>query len=160
MLSVDLWNIIFTVVNLLVLTILVRLILFKPVNKIIEQRRAEEDSRLEEARKKTQEADDLKVQYEQSLAGIDDLRDNTVREAKKTANVEYQRIVEDAKDEAETIRQNAVSAANVQKEQIINSAKKDIADIVKSAAQKAVAGSSGAQVDEALYDEFIKKAGE
>lgn len=160
MLSIDVWNILFTAINLLVLAVAVRLILFKPVMKIIEERQAEADRQFENAKKEQQEASTLKAQYEQSLVGIEEERVKTVKEARKNADAQYQRIIEEAKQEARQIKDDAVSMAEVKKNQIIMSAQKDIADMVVSAAVKVVSGNSDKEANSSLYDEFLNKAGE
>ena len=48
MLRLD-WNLVFTVINLLILYVLMRKFLFKPVNEILEKRQKEEDARLADA---------------------------------------------------------------------------------------------------------------
>ena len=63
MLSVDLFNLVATVVNLLLLVVLMRIFLFKPVQKILAQRQEEADRQFAEAASKQEEADTLKRQY-------------------------------------------------------------------------------------------------
>lgn len=160
MLSVDFWNLLATVFNLVILAFLVRIFLFKPVMKIIDARRQEAEKQFEEAAGRQAEADSLKNQYEESLAEIEGEKDNTLKEARKRADAEYQRIVDDARAEAKKIKKDAIKTAEFKKEQIIKGAQKEIADMVVEAAVKVVSGKSGADVDSTLYDEFLNKAGE
>lgn len=62
------WNIIWTVVNLIILFILLRIFLFKPVLGMLEKRRQTIESSLNEADKKNTEAGELKARYEDSLS--------------------------------------------------------------------------------------------
>ena len=67
MLKVDI-NLVFTIINLLVLFVAMRIFFFKPIKKVIEDRQAEADRQFEEATEKPEQAEDLKNRYEASLA--------------------------------------------------------------------------------------------
>lgn len=157
MLSFDLVNVISTVINLLILMVGFRLVLFKPVQKIIAQRQEEAENEFKIAEEKQIKADELKKQYEESISGIEEQKKQTLKEAQSKADEQYHKIVKDAKDEAEEIKKKATFDAEAQKAQIIRSAEKEIADLVVNATSK-VAG--GVEVDASLYDEFLNKAGE
>ena len=66
MLTLD-WGIIWTVVNILILFVLLRIFLFKPVMGMIENRQAMIRNQLDDAENKNREADELKGRYEESL---------------------------------------------------------------------------------------------
>lgn len=160
MLNVSAWNLILIVVNLLVLFVAMRLILFKPVQKIIAARQEEADRQFEEAAAAKAEADEMKAQYTGSLASIEEEKKQALQQARKDADKEYKKIVEDAKKEAKQIKADAAVQAEAQKAQIIKKAKVEIADIVVNAATKVVGAQSGTQMDASLYNEFLDKAGE
>ena len=160
MLKIDAANILFTVINLLILFVAMKFILFKPVQKIIDARQAEADKQFDEAAQKKKDAEEMQVQYQASLDSISEERKQTIREAKKEADVQYQKIVGDAEETARKIKQDAVTEAETQKAQILRSAERDIANIVADAATKVVGSKSGAEIDASLFDEFLDKAGD
>lgn len=159
MLRLD-WNILFTVINLIVLVVALRIFLFKPVQRIIAQRQEEADRQFAEAAAKKAEAEAMKAQYTESLENAEKEKIQTIQEARKTADKEYQRIVGDAEIAAKQLKEDAKAQAETQKAQIIKSAEKEIADMVVDAAAKVVGSKSGADVDSALYNEFLNKAGD
>lgn len=160
MLNISAANLIFIVVNLLVLYIAMKLILFKPVQKIIAARQEEADRQFEEAAAKQAEADEMKNQYTGSIAGIEEEKKQTLQQARKDADKEYQKIVDGARKEAKQIKADAAAEAEAQKKQIIKKAEKEIADMVVSAATKVVGAQSGVEMNASLYNEFLDKAGE
>lgn len=160
MLNIDPVNLILTVVNLLVLLVALRIFLFKPVKKIIAARQAEADRQFSEAAKKQEQADGLKTQYTESLAGIEEEKKKTLQTARKDADTQYQKIVAEAEDKARQIKEDAAAEAQHQKAQIIKGAEKEIADMVVNAAAKVVGQQSGVEIDSSLYNEFLDKAGE
>lgn len=159
-LKIDFWNLLFTIINLLVLFIAVKLLLFKPVRKIIAQRQEEADKQFEQAKKQQEEADALKVKYEQSLAEAEEAKKQALVDARKSAGEEYQRIVSEAKEAAKTMKKDAAAEAESQKAQILKKAETEIADMVVDATAKMIGGQKGAEVDSALYDKFLEKAGD
>ena len=158
MLQLDVWNVLFTVINLLILFVLMRIFLYKPVQKIIAARQAEADKQFDEAAAKQSEAE-LKTKYEAVLSDAENEKKKVVAEARKTADEEYQRIVTDAHKTASQIKDDAEAEAISQKEQILKKAEKEIADMVVDAAAKVV-GSNSADTNAALYDTFLNKAGD
>ena len=158
MLQLDVWNVLFTVINLLILFVLMRIFLYKPVQKIIAARQAEADKQFDEAAAKQSEAEELKTKYEAVLSAENEKK-KVVAEARKTADEEYQRIVTDAHKTASQIKDDAEAEAISQKEQILKKAEKEIADMVVDAAAKVV-GSNSADTNAALYYTFLNKAGD
>ncbi|MBO4395301.1 MAG: ATP synthase F0 subunit B [Eubacterium sp.] len=159
MLRID-YNLIFTVINLLVLFIGLRFVLFKPVKKILDERQAEADKEFNEAKEKQAEADALKEKYDASIASIEEDRRTVMSEARTKADDEYQRIVGHAEDQAREITDRAVIEAENQKKKILKSAEEEIADMVVAAAGKVAGSKGGADFDRSLYDEFLAKKSE
>lgn len=160
MLVISLSSILITVVNLLVLVVLMRIFLFKPVQKIIAERQAEADKEFEEASRLQAEADGLKIKYEKSLADAESQKKEIISEARKSADEEYQKIIDDAVKAAKEVKRDAEVSAENKKAQIIKSAEQEIANLALDAAVKVVGKNNGADVDSALLDEFLDKAGD
>ena len=68
MLQLDVWNVLFTIINLLILFVLMRIFLYKPVQKIIAKRQEEADRQFGEAAAKQSEAEELKTKYQAVLS--------------------------------------------------------------------------------------------
>lgn len=160
MLNISAANLFFIVVNLLVLYIAMKRFLFQPVQKIIAARQEEADRQFEEAAAKQAEADEMKAQYTGSIADIEEEKEQTLQQARKDADKEYQKIVDGAREEANQIKADAEAEAEVQKNQIIKKAEKEIADMVINAAAKVVGAQSSIEMNASLYNEFLDKAGE
>lgn len=156
MLRID-FNLIFTVINILVLFGGLWLVLFKPVRKILDERQAEADREYDDAKQKQAEADASKEKYDASLAEIEEQRKETMAEARRKADDEYQRIVGHAEAQAKDITDRATVEAENQKKKILKSAEEEIADMVVEAAGKVAGTAGGADFDRALYDDFLSK---
>ena len=157
MLRLD-WNLLFTVINLLLLFVLMKIFLFKPVQKIIAARQAEADKQFDEAAAKQAEADGLKAQYAKSIASVEEEKSKAMQETMKKADAEYQRIVGDAESKAKQIKEDAAVEAENQKTQILKKAEKEIADMVVKSAEKLLVVGSTPESDKALYDTYLDTA--
>lgn len=157
MLRVDI-NLLFTAINLLVLYILMKLFLFKPVHKILEERQNIVDKNLADADAARTSALALEQQHSQALEGIDQERKTVLDQARREASQEYERILADASHQAENVIEDARAEAEKQKADILRKAHSEIADMVVAATARVVGGS--VQDDTGLYDKFLEKAGE
>ncbi len=149
-------NILWTIIDLLILYVLLRKFLFAPVHGILDKRKAEVDAQLQEAADTKAEAESIKSDYEASLQHVAEENAKSIAEAKAKATVEYDRIVEEADRKAEGIvtaaREKARLAALEEKERAEN----DIADMLKDVARQHAAKAD----DHELFDQFLKETEE
>lgn len=153
-------NLVFTIINLLILYFLVRRFLFQPVQNIIAKRQKEVEAELQKAEDVHSQADELKRKYESSLAGVENEKKQVVADARKRANEEYDKILAEANAQAKDIVKNAKSDAEAEKRKILNKADAEIAEMVINATAKVVGAKVDVANDRALYDQFLGKAGE
>ena len=159
MLRLDI-NILWTIINLLIIYVIVRRFLFKPVKKVLAARQAEIDKQYEDARNTQDAAEAMKKQYEESLSGIANEKADILKEARSKASDEYERIIADAKEQAVKIESDALKNASIEKEKYMQQTREEIADLVIEATAKIAASKQNEEADRRLYDQFIAKTGE
>lgn len=159
MLRLDI-NLVFTIVNIVVLYICMRLFLFKPVNKILKQRQDAVQKQFDDAKEAQDEAEALKQEYEASLTNARAESDRMMEEAKKKADAEYERVLKNADEEAAAKMQQAEEAIKVEKEKSMREMQDEIKDLVVSVASKVVGDQVSAEDSSRLYDDFIAEMGE
>lgn len=157
MLRLD-WNLLFNAINIIILFLLLKHFLFKPVNQIIEKRREESEQQFKEAKDLTDQAQETKRQYEESLRSAEEEKSKIVAQARREAAGEYSRIVEEAHEKADSILDKAKAEAELEKEKVLQKAHAEIKDMVVTATTKIVTRKDNAENDKALYDEFLSKA--
>ena len=106
MLRLDI-NIVWTILNLLIIFAIVKIFLIKPIHKILDARQAEIDKQYADAKAAQDSANELKGQYEASLSGVQAEKESILNEVRGKASNEYDRIVADAQTEAKKIMDNA-----------------------------------------------------
>lgn len=156
MLNISLWNLLFTVLNLLILFALMKKFLYRPVLGIIAKRQEMIDDQFAKAKASGEEAQALKQQYETCLSEAKAEQEKLIREAKLQAGAESERILADADKTAKQMIADAKSAGLAQKEKTIREADAEIAELAMAAAVKIVAECTGEKSDSAIYEEFLK----
>ena len=159
MLRLDM-NLVWTIINLLIIYWIVRKFLFKPVKKVLEARQAEIDKQYADAQNTQDAAEAMKKQYEDSLSTVAEEKAGILNEARSRAGDEYEKIVADARAEADKIKSDAKKAADMEQEKYMQQAREQIADLVVAATAKIVASRQSEEADRELYNQFIAKTGE
>lgn len=157
MLRMDI-NLLFTIINLIVLAVAMRIFLFKPVHKILDERQKLVDQSLSDAEQAKKAAAELEAEHKAQLDGIDDERKNILQEAREKAEGEYEKIVSDAQTKAENIISSAKIEGERSRDELMEQAQTEVAQMVVNAAAKIAISQNGA--DGGIYDEFLTKAGE
>ena len=138
MLSVDPWNILWTVVNLLVLYLVFKKFLYQPVMKVIEARENMVKQQFDNAKKDQDEASKLKAEYHQKLENAKTEADQIILDARARAEEEHAKTLERTRGEAEHMLEKAkVDIANEQ-EKATQAAQAEIAKLALIAARKIV----------------------
>ena len=160
MLNVNPWNLLFVVLNLLVLLVLMKKFLYQPVLRVIAKRQELIDSQFAQAEAAKAEAKQLKEQYKTCLSDTKVEQERMLKEAKVQAGAEYDKILADADKKAKQMIEDAKKAGLNEKEKAVKDAESEIAKLAAMAASKIVAQASDEKNDYAIYEEFLKKAGE
>lgn len=156
MLRIDI-NLIFTVINVLVLCIAVRVFLWKPIHKILDQRQAQVDQDFADAAQAKAQAEAIVAEQESLRANIEQAKADAVSEATAQAKADAARIVSTAKERAAAIVEDAEADAHSRKEAILREAQSEITEIIVAATAKVAGVPVGGDSD--LYDAFLEKAG-
>ena len=154
MLSLDL-NLVWTMNNLVVLYLLLRHFLFKPVMGIMEKRRQIIEDGLKNAQDAQDNAMKMKAEYEDALRGAKQESAQIIENARSAAKNEYDRIVGEAGDKAGNIIESAKETVRIEREQTMKELQGEIAGLAVAFAAKIV----GRTADEDLYDQFLKEVG-
>ncbi len=141
------------VFNIIILFVLLRIFLFKPVMGIIEKRQILIQGQLNDAESKNKEADELKHRYEESLKNAKEESFQIVNDAKERAKVQYAHIIDKANDDATQIIKQADKSAEADREQMMRDAQAELAEVALAAASKVI----GSSVDRGCQPEYARR---
>ncbi len=159
MLKLD-WNLLFTLINLVIFYILMRKFLIKPIMNIMEQRKKLIEDGFNQARQDQDEALKLKEQYETALTGARNESSRIVAEAKATAKTEYDRVMQDAQKDAAALLENAGKNIELEKQKAMFDLRSQVAGLAMEAARKVTGEKDHSAQDLKLYDQFLEEAGD
>jgi F-type H+-transporting ATPase subunit b len=136
MLSLSLTTFLVTFVNIAVLFVILRAILFKPVTKFMEERSRRVADSLAQAEKDKNQAKLLHEQYEARLKGAEGEAAEIVRGAREAAGQQAERIRAAAAAEAERLLQNARKQIASEEKAAMEQFRAEAAGLVLAAAAK------------------------
>ena len=159
MIKIDI-NLVFTIINLLVLYLLMKKFLFGPIIKVMDVRKAMIDQQFAGAKEQEDQAKALKEQYEGALKSAREESFQIMEQARKEAKAQADKTVEDTQAKVSAMLAKAQEDINTERENAMRQMKDDVASLAMEAAGKIIGKNSGADQDLSLYDHFIEKAGD
>lgn len=154
------WTALFTLLNMVLTFLILKKFLFKPVNKMIDDRQKEIDDLYAAAEQAQAEAKRIRADYDQRIAQAEQTSAEMISSAKLEATRRGDEIVRQAKADADALRAKAANDAALEKKKAVNDAKDDISKIALDIAEKVVGKElSGADHDR-LIEDFLRDMGD
>ena len=153
--SVNIWAILASLANLLILTLIVKRFLFKPVKKIVDARRAAIDNDYAQAKAARDEAEESRQNYEAAMAAAKQTSDQIIAEASRTAEYRSNEIVAEARQKATDIRKQAEADAVLERKKAEDDMKHEIAEVSTQLTGKLLQREINEEDHKNLIDSFL-----
>lgn len=147
-------------VSMYVMFTVLSYLLFKPVRKMLEDRKQRVADEQETARREKEEAISYKEEYELKLKQIEKEAQEILSEARKKAMKNEAAIIAEAKEEAARIIARANNEIELEKKRALDDMKQEMISIASLMAGKVVAASIDTSIQDSLIDETLKELGE
>ena len=157
--SVNIWQILVSLLNLLLLTWIVKKFLFKRVMKVVDDRRAAIDGDYAKAQSAREEAEENRRNYEAAMAAAQQTSDQMISDAVRTAEYRGNEIVAEARNKAAEIRRQAEADAVLERKKAEEDMKREIADVSTRLTGKLLEREINAEDHRALIDSFLPEIG-
>ncbi len=158
--SIEVWTVIAQWCNLLILFLLIKKFLFKPVQNILNKRQAEIDTLYSSANEANKTAQELKENYETHLKQAKEEAVEIIASANQKAQKQSEDIVREAHEQASNITAKANVEIEQERKKALNEIKDEISDIAINIASKVVEKEISAKDHERLIEEFINNVGD
>lgn len=158
--SIAPWTVIFQILNLLLLMVLFKKYLFKPVTEILKKRQAEIEGHYQEAQQAETDAKAMKADYESKMAGARQEADRVIKTATESANAMSASIVEEARTQADQLKRRAQTEIDLERRRAFDEVKGELSGIALDIASQVIEREVNEKDHEAFIDEFIKNVGE
>lgn len=153
--SVNPVSILITAGNVLILYLILRHFLFKPVHRILDARAKELSDIDAKAKAEEAAAEQKKQQYEEKLSKAESECKELLLSSSEKAGKEADRILSDARKQAANIISDARQKAEIDEKRREDESNRRIAEIVAEAVQKIAASENTDELNMDLYDNFL-----
>jgi len=158
--SVNLWQILISLANLVIIFLIVKKFLYKPVMVVLQTRREKIDREYSEAADAKQKALADREAYEEKLAGAKAEADIMIQSAVGIASQREKEILAQAKVKADGIVKRAEEEAKLEHKRAEDSIKKEIVEVSSLLTEKMLEREVSVEDHKKLIDSFIDNMGD
>ena len=150
-------DVIISLINIIVLFILLRVILWKHVIRFLGERATRVRNEMDDAEKSRAEAESLRSQYDEKLEGIEVQRQEVLRDSRQKANEESDRILKETQDKAKFLINDAQTRIENEKAQAIEDAQLEVTQLATEMASHILKREVSAEDTENVVDGFFNE---
>jgi F-type H+-transporting ATPase subunit b len=158
--SVNFFSILFSLLNLVIIFLIAKFLLYKPVKKMLENRQKTIEDGYERASEAEAKANESRIAYEKKLEGAKGEADEIIADAVATAKARGHEIIEDSRKEGEQILKQAKENAELEIKRAEETIKDEIVDVSTALTRKLLEREINEKDHKDLIDSFIDEIGE
>ena len=158
--SVNLWQIVVSLLNLVILFLIIKKFLYQPVKNVLKSRQDKIDEQNNKASEYLSDAERTKVELEAKLNDAENQADNILNEATVNAQRRKEKILDEARDEAESIIRQAKTNAELEMKKAESEIKAQIVDVSFELSKKIIEREIKEEDHHKLIDSFIEQIGD
>lgn len=158
--SVNIWSILVSLVNLVILFLIVKKALYKPVRRMLDARKAQLASQYRAAEKAQLSAEKSKAEYNEKLAGASEECSSLLREAEANSQRLSDEMLSQAKDKADAMIRSADTQIELERKKAMRQLKRDAAGLSVDIAEKLLSRELTAEDQNEFIDSFIEGLGD
>ena len=158
--SVNIWHIVISLANLVILFLILKKLLFKPVKKIVDKRQKEIESEYKKAEKAQAEADAIKAEWEGKMATAEAEADKIISDAVERADSRNEVMLYESREKADQIIRKAKADIERERKDARETIKKEIVDVSQTLSEQIIGREINMDDHRDLIDKAIDKIGE
>ena len=158
--SVNIWHIVISLANLVILFLILKKLLFKPVKKIVDKRQKEIESEYKKAEKTQAEADAIKAEWEGKMATAEAEADKIISDAVERADSRNEVMLYESREKADQIIRKAKADIERERKDARETIKKEIVDVSQTLSEQIIGREINMDDHRDLIDRAIDRIGE
>jgi F-type H+-transporting ATPase subunit b len=151
-------DIVIHIINIVVLFLLLRLLIYKPVRAFMSEREDKISKQLNDAQAAHQEVETMQLQCSAQLNEAKEQASQVVRNSEEKASKAADSILEGARKEAGSILENARKQAEEDRRRAIASMQEEVANLAMEMAGRILRREVRLEDNRAVVEDFFKKA--
>ena len=158
--GVNVWTMLFAWVNLLILYLFLKKLLFVPMKNMIDSRQKEIDDMYQNAEEAETKAETMKASYEEKMSKANEESEEILKTALRRAQLKEEEIIRDAQVEASRIYERAEEQIALEKKRALSEVKDEVSGMAVEIAG-AIIGREVSNKEHAQFiDSFIDSIGD
>lgn len=158
--SINLWDVLISLANLVVLYFVMKKFLYKPVKRVLAEREEKLANQYRAADEAVASANAARQAYDEKLAHANTEADNIISEATASASRRSEKIVADARSKADEIIRQGELEAEMEKKKAQETIRREITEVSAAMAEKLLMREMDTNDHRQMIDEFLKDVGE
>lgn len=158
--SLNVWQILISLCNLLILFVILKRFLYKPVNKVLAARQQAVDSQYAEAEEAKKKAEEDRAEWESKMRSLDEEAENIIQTAASTASKRSDELIAQAKDRADSIIRTAKTEVELERRKAEDEMKNEIINVSSLLTEKMLSREINSNDHKALIDSFLENMGD
>jgi F-type H+-transporting ATPase subunit b len=159
-LGINLGYLISQIINFILLLVILRVFLYKPIVNMLDKRREKIRTDLEEAENARSQAEATRQEYEKQLEEAREERRTILAQAREQADKMREETLDKARGEAQGLVAKTEEEMETLRRQALAGAQDEIVELAMAAAGKVVGEALDAKAHRRLIQEFIAEVGE
>ncbi|MFP4114136.1 MAG: hypothetical protein ACOC2Y_04945 [Spirochaetota bacterium] len=155
----DLFTFLASLFNFLVLLALLRIFLFKPVTKAMDEREERIANTWDEAEREKQEAEDLKAEYEEKMERVDEERDEMLLATREEMDRQERQRTERLREEIDAKREEWLQALESDKERLLRSVREEVAKATVESTRSALTALANVSLERRMVERLVEEIG-
>jgi F-type H+-transporting ATPase subunit b len=149
----------FVILNLVVLTLVLRKLLWKPVTGLLDARREKIARSLQDAEEAARRVGEMEIRRGQQEDQMEQFTRDKMKEARERAGREYDRIIADAGKKAAVIIAGAEARAKQEQERMLHESRERMMDIVLAVTAALIEQKMDSEANRTLIKAILEKEG-
>ena len=158
--SVNVWQILISLLNLVVLYLIVKFFLYNPVKNVLAKRSAELEEHYTAAEEAEAVADKSRMEWEEKLSGANAEANSIIQNATDLARNRGDAMITEAREKADGIIRVAQNEAELERRRATDQIKKEIVNVSAALTEKILEREVNTNDHKALIDSFIENIGD
>lgn len=158
--TIDVWTMIFTWGNLIILFLFLKKILFVPLKNIIDERQKQIKDMYDAAQTDMESAAAMRVEYEEKLDAASAQGEEIIRDALARARKQEEEIVREANETAAKTLRRADEQIEMERKKALNQLKDEVSGMAVDIASALIEKNLTEADDREIVDRFIEGLGE
>ena len=158
--GVNVWTMLFAWVNLLILYLLLKKLLFVPMKNMIDSRQKEIDDMYQNAEEAETKAESMKASYEEKMSKANEESEEILKTALRRAQLKEEEIIHDAQVEASRIYERAEEQIALEKKRALSEVKDEVSGMAVEIAGVIIGREVSNKEHAQFIDSFIDSIGD